>query len=251
MGMGLRRRFSEASRTTIAVVVAVTVTAAGSATAARLITSADVKNGTLTLRDFKPSELAKLRGNRGPRGPRGPQGQQGTPGTAGTPGAPGTPGTPGAPGATGSQGATGSSGATGPSGATGVTGPIGPSDGFIGGGGSDVVLAEADASTQVATVTVPPGKYIATFSARIINGSGGLAGATVLCKLNTVSAIANAVTFEAANTDEVIAISDVADFSSFGGALSVSCEDNNSAGTQTVRGPRLVAVKVGTITFGS
>ena len=71
-------------------VVALVVGMAGSATAAALITGAEIQDGTvstkdikdknLKLKDFKPSERDKLKGEQGPPGP---------PGLPGTPGAPG------------------------------------------------------------------------------------------------------------------------------------------------------------------
>ena len=63
-------------------VLALVVGMAGSATAAALITGADIENGTVTskdikdknlkLKDFKPSERKKLKGEPGPQGPQGP-----------------------------------------------------------------------------------------------------------------------------------------------------------------------------------
>ncbi len=58
----------------------------GTAGAAALITGADVKNGSLTLRDFKKSERKKLRGPRGRRGPAGPRGLTGATGATGAAG---------------------------------------------------------------------------------------------------------------------------------------------------------------------
>jgi len=69
------------------------------------VTSAKVKNGTLTKKDFKAKTLP-----RGPAGARGPAGPAGPPGDTG---------------ATGDPGATGATGATGPTGPAGPTGPPG------------------------------------------------------------------------------------------------------------------------------
>ena len=69
-------------------IVAVVLASAGSAVAARLITSRDIRNGTIKLVDMSPAARTQLQGPRGPRGvagpvgvagPAGPQGPTGTP----------------------------------------------------------------------------------------------------------------------------------------------------------------------------
>ena len=47
------------------------------------VTSAKVRDGSLTLRDFNPSDLGQLRGQVGPAGPAGPGGPVGTVGPEG------------------------------------------------------------------------------------------------------------------------------------------------------------------------
>lgn len=84
----------------------------GSATAARLLTGkdirngsltgADVRDGSLTARDLRPGSLPS--GSRGPAGPAGPAGLQGAPGTPGAAGPAGPPGEAGAPGVPGPPG---------------------------------------------------------------------------------------------------------------------------------------------------
>ena len=79
----------------IAVALIVCLACAGTATAARLITGADVKDASLTGRDVRDRSLTPrdFRGSvRGPRGIQGPQGIQGAPGTPGAPGSPGAAG---------------------------------------------------------------------------------------------------------------------------------------------------------------
>jgi hypothetical protein len=73
----------------IAAVVAAVV-AAGSGTAATLVvTSKNIKNGTIQTVDISAKAKRALKGNRGPRGFEGPLG---VPGTAGAPGPQGPPG---------------------------------------------------------------------------------------------------------------------------------------------------------------
>jgi Collagen triple helix repeat (20 copies) len=85
----------------IAAVVAAVVAAASSTAATILVTSKNIKNGTIQTVDISAKAKRALRGQRGPiglRGPQGPAGPQGAQGPAGTPGATGAPGAPGANG---------------------------------------------------------------------------------------------------------------------------------------------------------
>ena len=68
------------------------VVSAGSATAAFVVTSKSIKNGTIQTVDISAKAKRALKGNRGPRG------LQGVPGSAGAQGAAGAPGTQGPPG---------------------------------------------------------------------------------------------------------------------------------------------------------
>jgi len=72
--------------TVIAVALALVIGLAGSATAASLITSADIKNGTIKTADLSASAKRALKGKKGARGPAGAQGAAGTPGSPGAPG---------------------------------------------------------------------------------------------------------------------------------------------------------------------
>ena len=69
--------------TVIAVALALVIGLAGSATAASLITSADIKNGTIKTADLSAGAKRALKGKSGARGPAGPQGAAGTPGSPG------------------------------------------------------------------------------------------------------------------------------------------------------------------------
>jgi hypothetical protein len=80
-------KFTRPSAATIvALVVAVLALGGGTATAAKLITSKDIKNGSIALSDLAPSAKKALKGRRG------------------APGAPGAPGPQGPAGATGAAG---------------------------------------------------------------------------------------------------------------------------------------------------
>jgi hypothetical protein len=56
-----------------------------------LVTSKDIKDGTIQLVDLSPSARAALRGQRGPIGPQGPEGRQGLQGPQGPAGQPADP----------------------------------------------------------------------------------------------------------------------------------------------------------------
>ena len=57
--------------------LALFVALGGTATAARLITSKDIKNGTIKTVDMSPSAKRALKGNRGATGPQGLAGPAG------------------------------------------------------------------------------------------------------------------------------------------------------------------------------
>ena len=118
--MTLRQHLPTLALCSATVVLAV----AGGATAATVVTGADIKNGTITSIDVKDRSLgvidlsasarASLRGATGPRGSTGTAGPQGDPGDAGPVGNPGPVGPTGPEGATGPRGETGPQGAAAP-----------------------------------------------------------------------------------------------------------------------------------------
>ena len=103
-------------------VIAALLLGGGLATAANLITSKDVAQNTLRMKNFTKKVRHKIKKSQGigPQGPAGP---------AGAAGAKGATGPQGAAGAAGARGATGSRGATGARGAD--AGSIGPNWGII------------------------------------------------------------------------------------------------------------------------
>jgi hypothetical protein len=100
-----------------AVIVSVIVTAGATAGVTTLITSRQIKDHTIQMRDISSSAVSQLHGQRGAQGPAGP---------AGTKGAKGDRGAPGATGPKGDTGATGAPGLLGPQGPKGDQGLIGP-----------------------------------------------------------------------------------------------------------------------------
>jgi hypothetical protein len=133
--------------------IALFVALAGTATAGgvALITSANIKNGTIRLADLSPSAKRALKGRQGPSG---------APGTDGIDGIDGADGPTGPPGPAGPQGATGpgitnfryinSTKAIAPNSVDGVEVQCGVGESIISGGGSTTVGLIAT------SVAVPP-----------------------------------------------------------------------------------------------
>jgi hypothetical protein len=105
-----------------AAIVALLVSAM-SATAAFVVTSKNIKNGTIQTVDISAKAKQALKGNRGPRGPQGLPGLDGRPGLTGLTGPAGPQGPPGPRGLPGFDGLDGDEG---PQGAAGPLGPMGP-----------------------------------------------------------------------------------------------------------------------------
>lgn len=113
-----RRRPSPAL---VVAIVALFVAGGGTAMAIQQITSAEIKNRTIKLKDLSPKARSALQGATGPQGPRGPRGPAGPKGDKGEKG---DKGDKGEKGDTGPQGPSGLSGGSIPSGIT-VTGAWG------------------------------------------------------------------------------------------------------------------------------
>jgi hypothetical protein len=73
----------------IAIAVIAVVATSGSAVAAALVTSKQIKNGTIQMKDLSKKTRAKVKDGSGPQGPQGDQGPQGVQGPKGDTGEPG------------------------------------------------------------------------------------------------------------------------------------------------------------------
>jgi hypothetical protein len=144
------------SSATVVAFIALLLAGAGSATAATLITGAQVKDSSLTGRDIRDGSLSArdlrkgtLRaGSSGPRGPQGPQGAEGRQGPAGP---------QGADGPAGPSGATGEAGPRGPRGASGTSYAFEVGDNDL----ITIDSADPDDPTNIAAVdNFPAGKYV-------------------------------------------------------------------------------------------
>jgi hypothetical protein len=114
----MRKRISPAS--VLALIVALFVVLTGTATAAKLITGAQIKNGSIGLVDLNAKAKKALKGQRGPVGATGPQGPAGAAGPVGPAGASGAKGAQGDPGEDGADGLDGEKGDKGDKGDPGV-----------------------------------------------------------------------------------------------------------------------------------
>ena len=138
------------SSATVIAFIALLLAGAGSATAATLITGAQVKDNSLTGRDVKDGSLSTRDFKKGTlrAGSRGTQGPQGTQGPAG---------------AEGADGPAGPSGAAGQPGPRGARGPSGTSYAFEVGDNDLITIdsADPDDPTNIAAVdNFPAGKYV-------------------------------------------------------------------------------------------
>jgi hypothetical protein len=88
-------------------IAALVFATAGSAVAASLITSKQIKDGTIQTRDISKKARTQLKGKTGAAGPRGPAGPKGDVGAKGETGASGASGASGAKGTDGTDGAPG------------------------------------------------------------------------------------------------------------------------------------------------
>ena len=124
------KRFTPAM---IVAMIALAVTLSGTAVAgtAKLITSSQIKDGSITLSDINANARHALKGKPGEQGVKGDtgaageNGENGADGAKGENGADGAKGENGAAGAKGETGATGANGVIGATGATGLQGPQG------------------------------------------------------------------------------------------------------------------------------
>lgn len=149
-------------------------------------------------------------GLQGLQGPVGPQGADGPPGPAGADGAPGPQGVQGIAGPEGPKGETGTAGPAGAKGETGTAGPPGEKGETGTAGPAGIVSAQhAKAAsystaistsfityTDLATLTLQPGKYLLIGDANIygkFKNQGGQAGVQCALRANGAGAVTRSV----------------------------------------------------------
>ncbi|MDO9408277.1 collagen-like protein [Patulibacter sp.] len=166
-----RRRRPQAA--TVVSCVALFAAVGGTATAASMITGANIKNGTVTGADVKSSTLTGADVKN--RSLTASDLSAST--VAALKGAAGSSGAAGATGPAGAVGATGPAGATGPKGADGATGPVGPAGPAVlpkayRGVAPDVNIPANTADSVVLTKAVPAGSYLVTAKLTFATQSG-------------------------------------------------------------------------------
>jgi hypothetical protein len=152
VGDGFRNlRGASIMKTILACVATALIVGATTATAASLITSKDIQDGSIQNRDIRPAvltmsrlapttqKLIREKGSGGGGAP-GPQGEKGDKGATGD---------DGAKGATGSKGEKGDTGAKGSTGATGPEGPRGPGSTYVTSRYAQAASSEAHRSYQI------------------------------------------------------------------------------------------------------
>jgi hypothetical protein len=139
-------KFHRPTPAMIVALLALVLALSGSAVAASLITSKQIKDGTIQTRDLSKKAVKALqsgRGLAGAQGIAGPQGQKGDKGDAGE---------------------KGQTGERGEKGARGETGPTGPTAGAVSAGVTPPAAGGCCAASTITTTTA--GKIIATLSIR-------------------------------------------------------------------------------------
>jgi hypothetical protein len=216
----------------IASIVAMLVSAA-SATAAFVVTSRNIKDGTIQTVDISPAAKRALKGNRGPRG---------------------AVGLPGPAGSLGPAGATGPQGPIGPQGPQGEKGPLGselfaheylPVD--------VVTLPTQPLQAVIRSRSLEPGSYLVT--AQVLISNNGAIRASVRCFLNLPPGATGVddgqfQPLEAPGADSLyrlfLLLQGAVTLTSTG-SVTVTCDkltDEQSA----FAGGRIFALKVGTVT---
>jgi hypothetical protein len=149
-------RFTRAASPAALILSAMALTislSAGTAYAAALIGTSQLKNGAVTSAKIKDKTIQAKDLSAAAR--------KSLAGATGAQGQPGSPGATGATGATGVSGAPGPAGATGATGAQGATGPAG-SDGAPGDDGADATVRWAAVTTSASTATIVRSKNVTT-----------------------------------------------------------------------------------------
>jgi hypothetical protein len=141
----------------IAAVVSAVVAAASATAATIIVTSKNIKDGTIQTIDISAKAKRALKGNRGPRGPQGPSGPAGSQGTSGQ------------AGPAGPEGPKGDKGDTGATGATGPEGPSGISKAWMMDSTFPQVAYVPDAGGPMARINLPVGKFVVFVSASFGN----------------------------------------------------------------------------------
>jgi hypothetical protein len=211
------RRYRPSGSMLVALLALVMATT-GSAVAASLITSKQIKNGTIQTADISKKAQKSLKGKTGARGPIG------------------LTGAAGAPGAKGDKGDAGAAGAK------GDTGPIGPSDAY-----SSDDTSYSHNNTWTISKDLPAGKYVVQASMAAYNtGANGTEvdcfedGGTIIGNSNALFSVLATGTGTMMNGNWVTTL-DAA------GTVSFVCNKVTGTGPVLLGYAKLTAIKVGNL----
>jgi hypothetical protein len=211
----------------------------GGATAATLITGADiakksigskhikknavrtkhVKNATLLAEDFKPGQL--------PAGATGPQGAAGTAGERGE------------------KGEKGEAGTNGTNGTNGATGPRGPSDAISKRNSSIVAITATSAA--VLSIDLPAGSWVVNASG-VMNNDGGAQG-QASCTLDVSGPISSVESNLGSNNAEDRDSFGMTGAATVGSTTPAELRCSISGGSGRINAPSITAIRVETLTL--
>src|SRR3954454_21460590 len=152
------------SASLVIAIIALVAACSGSAVAASLITSKQIKDGSIQVKDLSKKARGSLVGKRGLNGPAGTSGAKGDKGDSGTQGA---------------QGPKGDQGSQGVQGERGETGPRGPSNAFT------RQLNGYSSAPFKYTLNLKKGKYVLIARATGFNGSQVSGSNKAVCVLDS------------------------------------------------------------------
>lgn len=227
-------RITRSRAALVVAALAVFLVVGGSATAAKLITGKDVKNGSITGADVKKGSLGADKLSRAAVRAL----QTGKPGAAGAKGDAGPAGAAGQAGATGATGPQGPAGVQGPA---GPQGPEGPTTAYFGGQGSRTIRGSGDRT--VATLALPAGSF--TIAAKVIVNSESRD--PVMCLVRRLAPVLDLDIARAdleAGVDATLAMTAVTTFA-VPGSIALVCFEGT--GDLHVTNAKVVATKVGSI----
>lgn len=222
--------------------IAMFISLSGTAVAAKLITSKDIKDGTVSSRDIRDRTIAERdlakdvrnklnRSVAGATGPAGPAGSPGAQGGQGDTGPAGERGLQGPQGPAGPAGPAGAPGADGAPGAAGITRAVTRSDNGPG------LIAVATPVSVVSTPAGETGSYLAWADFDVAhNGNGGQT--TVQCDLRKNLVVMQSRHFTVApNTRQAVAFSAHAFVNNTADTVNVECTDTSGVPADP---PRLI-----------
>src|SRR3954470_6842134 len=209
-------------------IVALVVACSGGAVAAVVITSKQIKNGTIQLGDINKSARKSLAGKKGPAGPSGPAGARGLAGPAGP------------------------AGPAGAAGAAGAAGKDGTGDAFTTTTGLDTLTGIGQ---DVAALTLPAGTWFVaghvggannngTNPARIdcrLVGPAGSDGDFAKSRVQANDGTANALVFFDQSLHSVVSLTG-------GGVVKIICSGVGTAANLTLTTHRMAATRVTSVT---